>query len=271
MVHMAIEEPNDARLKVAGDLAENFNSRVIGISACDHSPPAYYTDTSTPIVRDLIQADRDYLNRRNSELEAEFSQQVVGRAKTIEWRTGLSRPTEFVAREARAADLIITGANNGEMVTDPFRHLDANSLLMTAGRPVLMVPPEASWLQWRHVLVLWKDTREARRAVADALPILTKAGEVRVVEVVEDGSFDLARTRVDDVAGWLKHHGASASARPVPVVEDAASDVQTLAADMGADLIVAGAYGRTRFSEWIFGGVTRTLLNQTDRCVLLSH
>jgi nucleotide-binding universal stress UspA family protein len=142
---------------------------------------------------------------------------------------------------------------------------------MTAGRPVLTVPPEIDSFRRRHILVAWKDTRESRRAISDALPILANAGEVSVVEVVENGSSDSAQERVTDVARWLKQHGISASARALGAVENAANDMETIAADMSADLIVAGAYGHSRFSQWVFGGVTDKLLKQSIRCTLLSH
>ena len=78
---------------------------------------------------------------------------------------------------------------------------------MQAGRPVFVVPPEAEYLKLKNALVAWKDTREARRAVADALPLLRKAEEINVVEVIEDDSDrSAARARVDDVAAWLSRH-----------------------------------------------------------------
>ena len=271
MVHMAIEHSNAARLQVAGDLAECFQAKVIGICACDHSPPPYYTDAAVSVVGDLIEADRAYLARKTAELEEQFQEALKGRSKDTEWRTGLSRPTEFAAQEARAADLIISGSNKDGTFLDPFRHLNISSLLMTAGRPILTVPPEIDAFRRRHILVAWKDTRESRRAISDALPILANAGEVRVVEVVENGSSDSAQERVDDVARWLKQHGISASARALGAVENAANDMETIAADMSADLIVAGAYGHSRFSQWVFGGVTDKLLKQSIRCTLLSH
>jgi nucleotide-binding universal stress UspA family protein len=134
------------------------------------------------------------------------------------------------------------------------------------------VPPEAEWLKLDRILVAWKDTREARRAILDALPLLQKAVEVNVVEIIEDGSTPAAvKTRVDDVVTWLGGHNIKARGSAPAAVEDASAQIETIASTIQADLIVAGAYGHTRFSEWAFGGVTRDLLTKSTRCSVLSH
>ncbi len=85
---------------------------------------------------------------------------------------------------------------------------------MQAGRPLLVVPDSVDWLDLRSVLVAWKDTPEARRAIADSLPMLRKAKDVTVAEIVEDGDGrPAAASRVRDVVAWLSRHGVSASER----------------------------------------------------------
>ena len=136
-----------------------------------------------------------------------------GRAQLVEWRGTLANPTSYVAQQARAADMIITGTNRDGWALDPARRLDPSALVMQVGRPVFFVPPEVERLNLTTALVAWKDTREARRAVWDALPLLQKAKEVTVAEVVEDEEGrGAARNRVDDVAGWLARHGVIADA-----------------------------------------------------------
>jgi nucleotide-binding universal stress UspA family protein len=123
------------------------------------------------------------------------------------------------------------------------------------------------------VLVAWKDTPEARRAVADALPMLRKAKEITIAEIPEaDDDRSVVASRVSDVAAWLARHGVTATARVVEAGnETAAAQVERIAGDVGAGLIVAGAYGHSRFRELILGGVTQYLVTQSARCVLLSH
>src|SRR5262249_51173969 len=119
-----------------------------------------------------------------------------------------------------------------------------------------------------------KDAAEARRAVADALPLLREAKEVVVAEVCEDDTGrGAAEARVADVAAWLARHGVIASARVAGMGEaiSVAAVLDAIADDIGAQLIVAGAYGHSRFRELVLGGVTQHFLTQTDRCVLLSR
>jgi nucleotide-binding universal stress UspA family protein len=136
------------------------------------------------------------------------------------------------------------------------------------------VPDRVNWLDLRSVLVAWKDTPEARRAVADALPLLRKARDVAIVEIPEQGDDRSAATAgVADVAAWLARHGVAATARVPEAVgnKTAAMQLERVAGDVGAGLIVAGAYGHSRFRELILGGVTEYLVTQSARSVLLSH
>jgi nucleotide-binding universal stress UspA family protein len=122
--------------------------------------------------------------------------------------------------------------------------------------------------------VAWKDTPEARRALADALPMLRKAGDVTIVEIPEgDDDRSAVMAGVTDVAAWLARHGVTAAARVSDGArnETAAAQLEKVAGDVGAGLIVAGAYGHSRFRELILGGVTQYLVTQSARCVLLSH
>src|SRR5262249_44381494 len=121
----------------------------------------------------------------------------------------------------------------------------------------------------------WKDTTEARRAIADSLPLLRKAKEVTVAEVLErDDQRSAATSRVTDVVAWLSRHGVSATAR-VSENNDESRDtgvqIDDIAAQIGAGLIVAAAYGHSRFRDLVLGGMTEHLLSQSARCVLLSH
>jgi hypothetical protein len=108
-----------------------------------------------------------------------------GRAKNVEWRSALELPARYVAREARATDLVIVGGD-GNAILDPFAIAGPSDLVLQAGRPLLVVPAAVKWLDLRSALVAWKDCPEARRAVADALPLLGKAKEVTVAGIAEE-------------------------------------------------------------------------------------
>jgi nucleotide-binding universal stress UspA family protein len=134
----------------------------------------------------------------------------------------------------------------------------------------LVVPPEAKDLKLNCAMVAWKESREARRAVSDALPLLRKAKEVVIAEAIEDeADRTAAHGRLDDVASWLGRHGVAASGRVFhfPGGEDPLEKLW----EYGADLLVAGAYGHARLREWVFGGFTHDLLRRSLRCAFLAH
>jgi nucleotide-binding universal stress UspA family protein len=141
---------------------------------------------------------------------------------------------------------------------------------MRAGRPVMLVPESSRPAPFERILVAWKDTREARRAVSDALPLLAKARNVLVVEIHAAEEHAAAGQSVSRVSRWLARHGVTAEEKVVAAERANASQLSGLARAHGADLIVAGAYGHNRQGRWTLGGITSELLSG-GRCVLLSH
>jgi nucleotide-binding universal stress UspA family protein len=172
--------------------------------------------------------------------------------------------------ETRCADLIVV--EGGKSSGDIYRAADVGAAILGAGRPFLVVPAAVKSLAADHVVVGWKDTREARRAVQDALPFLQKAKRVTIVEMGGEGDMKAARLRVDDVANYLSRHGIKAGARvEIQLHGSGADQLIALAEDEGADLLVMGAYGHNRLNEWVFGGMTRDLLTSSPICCLMSH
>jgi nucleotide-binding universal stress UspA family protein len=267
MVPVDPDQPDEARFQLAAGLAERFQSRVIGVTAGDIQP-MYFAEGAT--AEEFLEKDRAAIDRKMAGAEQAFRKAFQGRAKSIEWRAKLALPTDHAAREARAADLIVVAAHRGRI--DPLRQVDAGELVIRAGRPVLAVPPHTAQLNLKTVVVAWKDTREARRAVNDALPLLHKADTVVVVEIVEQqADRAAAKARVEDVAAWLVQRGIATASIATKELIGVTDQIEIIAQDEGADIIVAGAYGHTRFAEWVLGGVTRDLLKRGKRCALLSH
>jgi len=271
MVSLALDQPNEARLEAAGQIAERFDAGIIGIAAAQFSPPLYFT--SGEQAQNLIDQGRAALKKRMSDLEAQFRGATKNRTKFVEWRSAIDFPARYILQEARCADIVVSGGHI-DAFSDPFALASPKDLVMQAGRPLLVVPDTANWLDLRSILVAWKDTTEARRAIVDSLPLLRKAKDVAVAEIVEAGdSRPAVVSRVRDVVAWLSRHGVSAS-ELVPEKNgdrDAAAQLDRIAADVGAGVIVAGAYGHSRFRELILGGMTQHFITQTARCVLLSH
>jgi nucleotide-binding universal stress UspA family protein len=189
--------------------------------------------------------------------------------KQVEWRSGLEPPSELLAREARAADLIIVGPRHSAGRHDFF---DPGVVLLRAGRPIMVVPETVTSLDLHRTVIAWKDTRECRRAVRDALPFLQRAKQVLVVQIGEDETESQAKRALSDVTGYLVRHQVIVAAeirrRPKQPV---ATELLQLVKSENADLIVAGGYGHSRMGEWIFGGVTHALLAASPVCCMLSH
>lgn len=201
---------------------------------------------------------------------SEFEGLVRHRSFTGEWRVAENEVGETLMLHARHASLAIVGP--------PARRLGAatslslsEDVILASGRPSLLLP-----IDWpperigRRIVVGWNAGREATAAIAAAMPFLVAAQDVRVV-VVPD-----ARTRglygADpgaDIAQHLVRHG-------VPVTleqregEDAGAALLERCGDVDADMLVMGAVGRSRISEFVFGGATRTVLGAAALPVLLA-
>ena len=270
MTRLELGRPNAAALSVSGDLAAQFGAKIVGVCACEPMRLAYGEGAMTAeLVDQCVQEAENELEGAETECRTALS----GRLGEVEWRgtTQAGLLCDYFSIQARCADLIVTGVDRSGGMFDSSRHLDIGDLVMQAGRPVLIVPPQVSSLRLDHILIGWKDTREARRAVLDAVPLMAKATRVTIVEIAPEDALSAARSRVGDVAAWLGRHGVSALSQTVLAKGDNAVQMAAIAEEGAADVIVAGAYGHSRFREWVLGGVTRDLLLRADRCVFVSH
>jgi nucleotide-binding universal stress UspA family protein len=264
MVYLELELAADERLKIACGIAHRLKCDLIGIMAV-HPLERLYRDQG------MDDESPQQLQRLVAANEEAFRAALQAWQLTGAWRADVAEPEEFVSAELRAADLIVTGAKREKPVAHSGTRLDPAALIMRAGRPVLIIPPEAEELRFKNVMVAWKDTRECRRAVADALPILRVAENVHIVEIAETGELDASKHRVGDVCSWLTTHRVPATASVLGPVGDTSVQLAEKAFIEGADLIVAGAYGHSRFREWVLGGVTRDLLTRIPCCSLMSR
>ncbi len=271
VVRLTAGYPNDALLKLAADLAHRFKSaRVIGVSA--RQPIQIYGSGDMYVPADLINWDCEQIEKELRTAEKEFRAGFEGRGINIEWRsTALTYGSiaDYVAEQLRAADVLITPALESHTMPDRSRNPDLAELVLHAGRPVLVAGAAESRLDLGHAVVFWKDTREARRAAEDALPLLKAADRVTVVEIASSADLTDARARTQDVVDWLARHGVAAGTRTEVRVNDEAAQLRDIARDAG--LIVGGAYGHTRLREWVLGGITRDVLLRPDHCSLVSH
>lgn len=264
MVAVDLTDQGRNRVRLAAHLADGFHAGLIGVAA---DQPAYAVPPvgPTPASAYALEASSEIVLDDLKRAHALFTE-VAGTRSRIEWRSNLDFSLPFLIAQAAAADLILVGRR-----TEPSTALfsvDPGDLIMRLGRPVLVVPPHVDTLDAKRVVVGWKDTREARRAVHDALPFLKRASEVVVVSI-DDGS---GAADGQDVLGLIRAHGVHATA-----IEREAVGLTTCealveeATEQGANLIVTGAYGHGRLREWVFGGVTRDLLAGAPVCCLMSH
>jgi len=264
LVQLDIDSPATPRLIFAQEIARKFEADLIAVTAGEASmlmSPAESSLAAATILRQL----EDRIN----ELKEEFLA-VVGDNERATWRAELDDPTRAVALHARAADLVITGAS-AAAAGNFHRTIDPGTLILSVGRPVLFAADDLGVLKGENVMVAWKDCRESRRAVVDAMPFLHNAKEVTVFNIAEKGTL-AARDGAADVVRFLMKHGVKARSQLMERDGLFAGDSIIVAADqLGADLIVAGRYGHGRFREGTFGGATRSLLGSGSFHRLLSN
>ena len=270
MVYVEDVDSADSRVVLACDLAKLFDARLIGISASIPIPPVVQPYPGGAMLG-LVWAQKQQIAEQEVQrAEARFRSIGGGRFAELTWRGGLYDAAQFVACQARTADLIILGPESSWPC--PCNVANPGDVVMAAGRPVLVTPPNFTLkTMLAHVLVAWKDCRESRRALTDALPLLGKAGRVSVIGIAE-GNEKANRDSVADASDFIRMHGKDATAMAMSTNGHSIAE-QLLAYAKANDvaLIVLGGYGHVRTREWIFGGVTRSLLRTSEVCCLFSH
>ena len=266
------ERQRSARsIELAGRLAREFDSHVVGlfVQPSTYIPGAAHLEGSHKLAEDL----RENLVREPTRLaKAQFDAGVrAAGITTAEWRTAAGDRADELAVHARYADLVILNQ------TDP-HDLDAthfaSAVLMSLGRPALLLPYVGEFRSvGNDVLVAWSATREAARAVTDALPLLRRARRVVVTAVDAQPSPDgHGESPGADIAVFLARHGVKAEVAPVASGgADPGTVILSRAHEQGADLIVMGAYGHSRVRQIMLGGATRTVLQSMTVPVLMSH
>ena len=243
----------------AVDLARKFDAGLIGVAAAEPSlvTMGYEGSAAVGVLYEQEQAE---IQSRLGQIAGQFRAAVPTDIQ-VEWRSQVGQPNATLARIARCADLIITGSNFGAPARSPQRCLDTGELLVKAGRPVVIAGLGLSQVKADKVVVGWKDSREARRAVVDALPFLAAAKEVTVA-TIHEGDFGDEKASIQDVVAWMRRHGIEPQSDMLPMTASGpAETLESLAKEREADLIVTGGYGHGRMREWLFGGMTRDLLS----------
>ena len=267
LVHVDSSPARFGRVRTAAVLAERWGAALIGLGAETIPPPAApdaYGVGSMSWVALLAEQVETELK------EAQALFESLTQPPVRIWRVGRGFPSLMTAACAAMADLIVVD-NTAPEDQDHVHSVDIGQVVLTAGRPVLLVPPDHEPLSGRSVVVAWKNTREARRAIADAMPLLQAAKDVVLLTLSHPRDQADVTATADDVADYLTRQGVTVRTVWEADSGDAGEQILEKARHTGADLIVCGGYGHSRFGEWAFGGVTRSLLLQKERYVLFSH
>lgn len=253
--------PEIGRLtKLAAGLAAQLESMLIGLAT---TAPKPLSKGASLTFQPAAAQDRD-LAITMKRMEASFRGLAEG--IKVEWRAAISpNPTDFVLEQAAIADLIMVEHKTG---SDSVGRLDIGRLVMEAGRPVLLLPPQIDSLSMDRVLIAYKPVKAGRMAVQAALPLLRLARRILIVGIGPEASS----AQVDDVQRYLSRHEIDAAVRhEADPLETTSDTLLNLAKDDGSQLLVGGAYSRGRARQMLFGGVTRDLFSRAHLPWLLTH
>ncbi len=273
LVHMDHHKRSEVRLKHALDLAQTFESHLLGVHV-DQFPivPSYATEgSSVAVTQAMLRRGRDLADQAHQMFDEGIR---LNKPKGAVWKSVEGIVEQGVANMGRYADLIVVGQPHPD--DDEFPRLSQDfpaSLSLSVARPILVVPYTGQFNKIAsNIVIAWNGSRESSRAVTDALPLLKRANKVTIMTVNPPEDVYGNALSGDDLANYLSHHKIDAKLATQKRVDINPGEwILSRAADTGADLIVMGTYGRWRIRELLLGGVTRTLSCAMTAPVLMSH
>jgi nucleotide-binding universal stress UspA family protein len=264
---------SDGRLALAAWLAGCFGAHLIGLHPSSTAPAGLHPASFDAALFDVAMQERfARLEQRSLQARAGFEAVTNRNGISAEWRVARGFPGPDTVLHARYADLAILGQRWSDY--DGLDYPDPAEVVLDAGCPVLVVPHVGHFERIeRHALVAWNASREAARAVRDALPLLKRVRSATVLAVnPKQGVAAHGEEPGADIALHLARHGVKVEIDSGFAPDtNPADELLSRAADYGSDLIVMGAYGHSRMRELVLGGVTRSILAQMTVPVLMSH
>ncbi len=261
------------RIDAAMQLARKHNTHLFGLYVLPWitlPPRPYAAAVATPEdIDDHITAARKHAD----DMRAHFISAADAMGVSCEWQTVEGELAESINLHARYVDLVMIGQAEDD---DPFSVTRGfvDRVLMECGRPVLIIPNHGKYnAVAKRVLIAWNTSREAVRALNDALPLLSAADKIDVLSIgkpEKDSSYH--ETNSNNICAHLLRHGLQAEAFHTDGDKhNVGKDLCTHASNRDIDLIVMGAYGHSRFREIVLGGATKYLLTQMTIPALMSH
>lgn len=272
LVHLNDKRRVKAVLGPAIELARRAEAHLIGLHVYAAVPAAPVTvPYGARVLGSLVAAER----QETEAIAAAFAEATRNQPFVAEWRAVKVPHVDLAAvvmDHGRAADLIVAGQTDPDWDLSPLMDFPER-LALESGRPVLVVPYVGTYPEvGRNVVVAWKPGREAARAVFDALPILQAAQTVTILEIKHKGEATDALAPDTTIAAALGRHGIKPVVRSSVAVDISVGDeILSRLADLGADLLVMGAYGHSRMRELVFGGATRHIARHMTVPTLFSH
>lgn len=278
LVHLDATERAGTRLRLAADLARRHGAHLTGLHVVDIELPVVFSGEAggAAVLAEVLEDMRRDAQANASKVEAAFRERLRLDGIAGEWRPVEGTAREQVALHARYADLVVVGQADPETGQPPSAAAIIEHALFASGRPVLVVPATGRFeTAGRRVLIGWNASREAARAVNDALPVIAEAEAATVLVANPRGSpAGHGEEPGADIALHLARHGLTVAVERAFAPGMGIGDgdlILNRAAELSADLLVVGAYGHSRLREMVLGGVTRTLLQQMTLPVLMSH
>lgn len=270
VVHLSGSDEDDARLSHAAQLAQMYTSHVTGVFVHEMPETIVFSEpAATAAIKEMYDESRKRADTVAESLAPKLEKLgVASELRRLEATAG--RTGEVLAAACRAADLFVGTRPQGD--SSEMEKI-AEAVLLGSGRGCLFVPPGAKPRRsYGTCLVAWNDSREAARAVAEAMPLLQQAETVVVAIVEEHGASEQYHEEAGaDVGRYMSRHDVNAEVRTIAGWQDAGEAILNEAKMTGADLIVMGGYGHSRLREWVLGGATRHALSEADVPVLMAH
>ena len=277
LVHLDHDRRLDARLAYALRIARELDCHVIGAAPTGSVPaPAEFVPVGAGAsLADYADAVWMALDQRGHELQERFEaacrQAGVASHETIVVHADKA---QSLVRLSHCSDIVIISQADPEAPDFPAASERVADVVLHSARPTIVLPfaGEFDTIASR-VLVAWDDSREAARALADALPLLRLAREVQVVTWERASSTADAGlpARQQGLRRWLGTHGVAAELRVARTGLSLTEALLSRASDFDADLVVMGAYGHQRWTERLLGGMTQGVLAAMTVPVLMSH
>jgi nucleotide-binding universal stress UspA family protein len=261
------------RVRVAISLARSLDCHLVGLAPTGRVEfPSF---EGSPLGIDSVTAAWGLLHRQ-ADVAAERFKEACKLAQLGSFETVVVEEdkADALIRHAHCSDLSILGQADPESRHPALERDIVERVVLHSARPTLLLPCAGTFKSiGKRVLVAWDDSREASRAIADAMPLLRGADQVLLVCWNDPGQEGTEATgaRLESVRRWLLWHGVKAQAHVETSSIGVADAMLSRAADFDADLLVMGAYGHARLTEWMLGGATRGLLKAMSLPVLMSH